>query len=143
MNKATLKDFDNIWSIFKKYKNVFPHIRTDYLKRQIKNRNVIFENNVVLVTSKYKRKVNLGNRTFDKNTIIIHQIVNDDVGNGCSSVLIKKFLNEVRNKIILTVRKSNKIARRFYEKNNFKEVSKIFWSNNQIEGVIYEYNTTI
>jgi len=143
MNKATLKDFDNIWSIFKKYKNVFPHIRTDYLKRQIKNRNVIFENNVVLVTSKYKRKVNLGNRTFDKNTIIIHQIVNDDVGNGCSSVLIKKFLNEVRNKIILTVRKSNKIARRFYEKNNFKEVGKIFWSNNQIEGVIYEYNTTI
>jgi len=143
MNKATLKDFDNIWSIFKKYKNVFPHIRTDYLKRQIKNRNVIFENNVVLVTSKYKRKVNLGNRTFDKNTIIIHQIVNDDVGNGCSSVLIKKFLNEVRNKIILTVRKSNEIARRFYEKNNFKEVGKIFWSNNQIEGVIYEYNTTI
>ena len=143
MNKATLKDFNNIWSIFKKYKNVFPHIRTDYLKRQIKNRNVIFENNVVLVTSKYKRKVNLGNRTFDKNTIIIHQIVNDDVGNGCSSVLIKKFLNEVRNKIILTVRKSNKIARRFYEKNNFKEVGKIFWSNNQIEGVIYEYNTTI
>jgi len=143
MNKATLKDFDRIWSIFKKYKNVFPHIRTDYLKRQIKNRNVIFENNVVLVTSKYKRKVNLGNRTFDKNTIIIHQIVNDDVGNGCSSVLIKKFLNEVRNKIILTVRKSNKIARRFYEKNNFKEVGKIFWSNNQIEGVIYEYNTTI
>lgn len=138
-NKATLKDFDRIWSIFKKYKNVFPHIRTDYLKRQIKSRNVIFENNVVLITSKYKRKVNLGNRTFDKDTIIIHQIVNDDVGNGCSSVLIKKFLNEVRNKIILTVRKSNKIARRFYEKNNFKEVGKIFWSNNQIEGVIYEY----
>ena len=139
MNKATLKDFDKIWSIFKKYKNVFPHIRTDYLKRQIKSRNVIFENNVVLITSKYKRKVNLGNRTFDKDTIIIHQIVNDDIGNGCSSVLIKKFLNEVRNKIILTVRKSNKIARRFYEKNNFKEVGKIFWSNNQIEGVIYEY----
>lgn len=138
-NKATLKDFDRIWSIFKKYKNVFPHIRTDYLKRQIKSRNVIFENNVVLITSKYKRKVNLGNRTFDKDTIIIHQIVNDDIGNGCSSVLIKKFLNEVRNKIILTVRKSNKIARRFYEKNNFKEVGKIFWSNNQIEGVIYEY----
>lgn len=139
MNRATLKDFDKIWSIFKKYKNVFPHIRTDYLKRQIKSRNVIFENNVVLITSKYKRKVNLGNRTFDKDTIIIHQIVNDDIGNGCSSVLIKKFLNEVRNKIILTVRKSNKIARRFYEKNNFKEVGKIFWSNNQIEGVIYEY----
>ena len=143
MNKATLKDFDKIWSIFKKYKNVFPHIRTDYLKRQIKSRNVIFENNVVLITSKYKRKVNLGNRTFDKDTIIIHQIVNDAIGNGCSSVLFKKFLNEVRNKIILTVRKSNEIARRFYKKNNFKKVGKIFWSNNQIEGVIYEYNTTI
>jgi len=38
----------------------------------------------------------------------------------------------------LTVRKSNIIARRFYERNYFKKVGKIFWLNNKIEGVIYE-----
>ena len=140
MKLATLKNYDVIWSIFKKYKKVFPHIRTDYLKRQIKNNNVIFENDVVIVKDTYKRKVNLGNTSFDKGTTIIHQIANNNQGNGYSSVVLNKFLNEVKNKVILTVRKSNQIARKFYEKNNFKEVGKICWQNNQIEGVIYEYN---
>ena len=138
MKLATLKNYDDIWSIFKKYKKVFPHIRTDYLKRQIKNNNVIFENDVVIVKDTYKRKVNLGNTSFDKGTTIIHQIANNNQGNGYSSVVLNKFLNEVKNKVILTVRKSNQIARKFYEKNNFKEVGKICWQNNQIEGVIYE-----
>ena len=138
MKLATLKNYDVIWSIFKKYKKVFPHIRTDYLKRQIKNNNVIFENDVVIVKDTYKRKVNLGNTSFDKGTTIIHQIANNNQGNGYSSVVLNKFLNEVKNKVILTVRKSNQIARKFYEKNNFEEVGKICWQNNQIEGVIYE-----
>ena len=138
MKLATLKNYDVIWSIFKKYKKVFSHIRTDYLKRQIKNNNVIFENDVVIVKDTYKRKVNLGNTSFDKGTTIIHQIANNNQGNGYSSVVLNKFLNEVKNKVILTVRKSNQIARKFYEKNNFKEVGKICWQNNQIEGVIYE-----
>jgi RimJ/RimL family protein N-acetyltransferase len=110
----------------------------DYLKRQIKSKNVIFENGVVLITGQYQRKVNLGNKTFDKGTFIIHQIVNDEQGNGCANQVLNKFINSINNKIILTVRKSNIIARRFYERNYFKKVGKIFWLNNKIEGVIYE-----
>ena len=91
-----------------------------------------------ILKKQYKRKVNLGNTSFDKGTTIIHQIANNNQGNGYSSVVLNKFLNEVKNKVILTVRKSNQIARKFYEKNNFKEVGKICWQNNQIEGVIYE-----
>ena len=79
----------------------------------------IFENDVVIVKDTYKRKVNLGNTSFDKGTTIIHQIANNNQGNGYSSVVLNKFLNEVKNKVILTVRKSNQIARKFYEKNNF------------------------
>jgi hypothetical protein len=33
---------------------------------------------------------------------------------------------------------SQRSARRFYERNYFKKVGKIFWLNNKIEGVIYE-----
>ena len=138
MYHAVKSDFEKVKEIFYLHKKWFPHVRTDYLKRQIKNNNVIFENDVVIVKDTYKRKVNLGNTSFDKGTTIIHQIANNNQGNGCSSVVLNKFLNEVKNKVILTVRKSNQIARKFYEKNNFKEVGKICWQNNQIEGVIYE-----
>ena len=65
MKLATLKNYDVIWSIFKKYKKVFPHIRTDYLKRQIKNNNVIFENDVVIVKDTYKRKVKVENKYYN------------------------------------------------------------------------------
>jgi len=138
MKLATIKQFDKIRSIFKKYKKVFPHIRMDYLKRQIKSKNVIFEKEVVLIKGQYQRKVNLGNKTFDKGTFIIHQIANGHQGNGKAKTVLNKFINSINNKIILTVRKSNIIARRFYERNYFKKVGKIFWLNNKIEGVIYE-----
>jgi RimJ/RimL family protein N-acetyltransferase len=138
MKLATIKQFNKIRSIFKKYKKVFPHIRMDYLKRQIKSKNVIFEKEVVLIKGQYQRKVNLGNKTFDKGTFIIHQIANGHQGNGKAKTVLNKFINSINNKIILTVRKSNIIARRFYERNYFKKVGKIFWLNNKIEGVIYE-----
>ena len=44
------------------------------------------------------------------------------------------------NSCILSVRKSNKVARKFYEKNGFKKVDTISWSNGRIKGVIYEIN---
>jgi len=140
MKLATIKQFNKIRSIFKKYKKVFPHIRMDYLKRQIKSKNVIFENGVVLITGQYQRKVNLGNKTFDKGTFIIHQIVNSVQGNGKASKVLNKFLNSLTNvrKCILTVRKSNLTARKFYEKNGFKKVDTISWSNKTIAGIVYE-----
>ena len=61
-----MKDFDTIWSEFKKNRDVFPHIRTDYLKRQIKNNNVIYQDGVILIIGKYKRKGTLGNVQYFK-----------------------------------------------------------------------------
>lgn len=138
MNKASISNLKEIWSVFRKYKHVFPHLRTDYLKRQIDKGSVIYDNGVIINFDQYKRKVKLGNKQFEKDTIIIHQIANDNLGNGQATSLLKKFLTNVNNKVILTVRKSNQIARRFYEKNNFKEVGIINWANNTIKGVIYE-----
>jgi len=140
MNLATLSQSAIVWNIFKKHRSIFPHIRTDYLKRQICRKNVIFDEGVVIVNNEYKRKVKLNKKVFEKGTYIIHQIVNSVQGNGKASKVLNKFLNSLTNvrKCILTVRKSNLTAIKFYEKNGFKKVDTISWSNKTIKGIVYE-----
>ncbi len=125
---------------YKKHRNIFPHLRTDYLKRQIVVDNVIFDKGVVIVNNEYKRQVKLNNKVFKKGTYIIHQIVNAVRGNGNATKVLKKFLNSLTNvkSCILTVRKSNIVARKFYERMGFKQVDTISWSNKTIKGIIYE-----
>ena len=139
MQYATLKNFDEIYSVFKENRKIFPHIRTDYLKRQIKRNNVIFDSGVILIKGVYKKTVHLGNQTYQKGTNIIHQIVNSEKGNGNATKVLKNFLNTLNDKVVLTVRKSNEVARNFYEKNDFKQTGLINWSNNKIKGVIYDF----
>jgi len=135
---AKIKDFDSIWSEFKKNRNVFPHIRTDYLKRQIKKDNVIYDKGVILISNSYKRNVTLGNKKFKSGDHIIHQILNSKQGNGNATKVLKRYLGKIDNcRCILTVRRDNATARDFYEKNNFKCVGKINWSHNKIRGLIY------
>jgi RimJ/RimL family protein N-acetyltransferase len=140
MKLATITQLAVVWNIFKQHKKVFPHLRTDYLKRQIVVKNVIFDEGVVIVNNEYKRKVKLNKKVFEKGTYIIHQIVNSVQGNGKASKVLNKFLNSLTNvrKCILTVRKSNLTARKFYEKNGFKKVDTISWSNKTIAGIVYE-----
>ena len=140
IQKATLQDKADVWDIFKKHRDIFPHLRTDYLKRQIVVDNVIFDEGVVIVNNEYKRQVKLNNKVFKKGTYIIHQIVNSVRGNGNATKVLKKFLNSLINvqSCILTVRKSNMVARKFYERMGFKKVDTISWSNKTIKGIIYE-----
>lgn len=140
MKIATIENYDEIWSVFKKNRDIFPHIRADYLKREINKSNVIFDSGVIIVKGVYQKKVHLGDQTFEKGTSIIHQIVNSERGNGNASKILKKFLDESNDKVILTVRKSNEVARNFYERNNFKQTGTINWSNDTIKGVIYVAN---
>lgn len=139
MRTITLKDFDKVWEIFKIHKKYFPHIRTDYLKRQIKKKSVILEKNIVINFDVYKRNVKLGNKHFQKGTTILHQIVNKNQRNGNAGIVLKKFIKEMNKPIILSVRNENKIAVKFYLKNKFRKVGKINWSNNKIKGSIYEF----
>ena len=114
MKIATIENYDEIWSVFKKNRDIFPHIRADYLKREINKSNVIFDSGVIIVKGVYQKKVHLGDQTFEKGTSIIHQIVNSERGNGNASKILKKFLDESNDKVILTVRKSNEVARNWY-----------------------------
>ena len=143
MKTATINQLDEVYSVFRQHKEYFPHIRKDKLQREIENQNIIFDSGVVLAHQMYKRAVSLGNKRFEKGTAIIHQIANKNQGNGNAYKILNQFINSLSSKCrcVLTVRKSNNTARKFYERNGFNVVGKIKWSNNSIDGLIYEtYN---
>ena len=140
MNIAKIEDLSVIESIFAPYKKTyFPHIRQDYLKRNIAAGNVVLEDGVVIVFGVYKRKQKIGTVEAQRGNAHIGQIVTASQGSGNASKILLKFFNEMNCDVWLTVRAENPRARAFYEKNGMKNVSSISWSEGKIPGVVYKF----
>lgn len=140
MKFATEKDFQEIYAIIRLYGAVFPHIRSDYIKRMIKAKKCIFENGVVIIFNKYSRrqKIGLGHQT-KKGDWIIKQIANRETGNGQAKQVFKKFVEFIDNDLWLTVRSANARAIKFYFKMGMHFVDATSWANGSIKGSVYKY----
>tara|TARA_B100001094_G_C18039743_1_gene724394 strand:- start:245 stop:709 length:465 start_codon:yes stop_codon:yes gene_type:complete len=139
LNIADIKDYADINNIFEQHREFFPHIRKDYIERNIHDKNVIYQNEVVIFYKKYKRKTKLGNVYASKDNYILHQIATK-YHDGRASKIFKLFLENLDNKLYLTVRKNNKKAIEFYIKNKMVEVGSISWKENTIPGCVFLYN---
>jgi hypothetical protein len=138
MNKATMNDLNEVWSIFAPYlKSYFPHIRRSHIEHEIKRGNVIFDNDVVIVYNQYKRKQQIGTKIAQKNDVVIKQIVSKTQGSGTAFEVSQRFIKSVNANIWLKVRSDNLRARSFYEKLDMKKVEDISWAEGKIPGVIY------
>lgn len=137
MKHATISDFDEIKSIFKKHKEWVPHIRHDKLKRQIESGECAFDEGVVITYNLYKRNTSLGDVVASKGDCILHQIVTAQQGNGSASRVFKKFVDYIDATIFLSVRAENLIAVGFYKKMGMDVVGKTSWKNGEIEGLIF------
>jgi len=143
MNLATTNDLSLIESIFAPYrKSYFPHVRQDYLKKKIATNNVILQDGVVIVFGVYKRKQKIGKVQAQKGDAHIGQIVTMEQGSGNATKVLNEFLS-LHKVVWLTVRAENPRARRFYEKNNMKQVSDISWSGGNILGIVYKFERLI
>ena len=139
------EQFREIYDIFKKYKEIFPHIRQDYLKRMIAADNVIYKDGVVIIFQKYKKATRLGDVTVKAGTYILHQIVNANQGNGKTKAVWEEFLNKVvedpdSQGIVLTVRSNNLRACKLYENLGFNRAGNIDWKSGEIKGSVYTLN---
>ena len=146
MNHARSSDFETAMSFFKENRKVFPHVRSDKIKRQIRDHQVILENDVVITYQIYKRKVHLGptgsalgvnGAVASKGDCILHQIVAKVKGNGSATEVIENFFDEVDTNVFLTVRADNERAIRFYHKIGMDKVGLTSWSGGRIPGEIY------
>ena len=140
MNHAKEIDFESVKEIFYQHKKWFPHIRTDYMKRQIAQGNLIYDNDVVITYKFYKRKQKIGEIIAQQGDCILHQIAAKHK-NGSASKALQKFFEFVKpRRVFLSVRSDNEIAKKFYVKNNMKLVGSTTWAKGTLPGEVYLYD---
>tara|TARA_A100001011_G_scaffold53994_1_gene52473 strand:- start:7908 stop:8339 length:432 start_codon:yes stop_codon:yes gene_type:complete len=141
LNHAKDTDFDTVWNIFKNNKKYFPHIRTDYLKRNIAKGQVVLDRDVIIVYNIYKRKQRLNEEILAQpGDCILHQIVAKN-RNGSAKEVLHKFFKHINTRVFLSVRSENDIAKKFYEKNGMLKIGDTSWAKGTISGDIYLYDS--
>jgi len=139
---ATIEEIKEVYAIFAQYKDVFPHIRFDYLQRKIESGRCVYEDDVVIAFTIYKRKQRIGdNNHAVKGEVMLHQIVNANPSNGKSAEVLKGFFeNTVEGKPVwLTVRADNDRAIKFYNKVGFEDMGDIYWMKGKLSGKVFRY----
>jgi hypothetical protein len=138
---ATIEEIKEIYAIFAQYKDVFPHIRFDYLQRKINSGCCVYENDVVITYTVYKRKQRIGDNCAIKGEVMLHQIVNANPSNGKSAEVLNRFFEHtVEGKPVwLTVRTDNKRAIKFYEKIGFEDMGNIYWMKGKLPGKVFRH----
>lgn len=144
MNFATKEQAKEIYEIFRKRADIFPHIRYDYLQRAINGGRCVYQDGVVIIFSIYKKRTRVGTCGIPKNNCMLHQIVNGDEGNGKAKDVLLQFLAYISSlnlpAVWLSVRADNNRATKFYERNGFVEVGTVKWMNGTLAGIIYRYS---
>ena len=140
MNHAKETDFEAVKEIFYQHKEWFPHIRTDYMKREIAKGNLIYDNDVVITYKFYKRKQKIGEVIAQQGDCVLHQIAAKHK-NGSASTTLQNFFEFVKpRRVFLSVRSDNEIAKKFYIKNNMKLVGSTTWAKGTLPGDVYLYD---
>ena len=139
---ATIEEIKEVYGIFAQYEDVFPHIRFDYVQRKIETGRCVYEDDVVITFTVYKRKQRIGDNNHAlKGEVMIHQIVNANPSNGKSSDVLQRFFEyTVEGKTVwLTVRSDNERAIKFYGKVGFKDVGNICWMKGKLPGKVFRH----
>ena len=133
-------DFEKVKEIFYQHKQWFPHIRTDYMRREIAKGHVVLDREVVITYNFYKRKQRIGDVLAQQGDCILHQIAAKHK-DGSASKALQNFFEFVKpRRVYLSVRGDNEIAKNFYVKNNMKLVGSTTWAKGTLPGDVYLYD---
>ena len=142
MIHAKENDFDTVKDIFYQHKEWFPHIRTDYMRREIAAGHLILDNDVIITYNYYKRKQKIGDVQAQQGDCVLHQIAAKN--KGTASQVLQRFFKWTNRRVFLSVRSDNIIAKKFYKKNNMKIVGQTSWAKdgvkNALPGDVYMYD---
>ena len=135
-------DFDVVKDIFYQHKQWFPHIRTDYIRREIAKGHLILDNDVVIAYNYYKRKQKIGDVQAQQGDCVLHQIAAKN--KGTASQVLQRFFKWTNRRVFLSVRRDNVIAKVFYERNNMRLIGQTSWTKdgvkNALPGDVYMYD---
>ena len=143
LTHASPEQYKEIYAEFYKRRDVFPHIRADYIQRTVESGHCVWEKGVIITYQQYKKDVKLGNVTIPKGSVMLHQILNTQQFSGAGREIFDKFFTDVvtslQGDLYLSVRADNKIARSFYKKVGMIQVGEVHWQmqGQALPGVIY------
>ena len=142
MRLAIQSEFEDIKLIFYKHKKWFPHIRTDYMRRMIEKKRLIYQDGVIITFHHAARKQKIGNVPVNKGETILHQIANKESGNGNAKKILLQFFDWCEKDVYLSVRTDNQKACEFYEKIGMKEIGEHDWAKGRVKGKVYVIRKT-
>ena len=132
---ATLRDYDDVISAYRLYRNIFPHLSPTDIKKSIQNKELIWKYGVAIQFKHYKQKRKKG--TFTTKVGDINLMKMCKVNGGMSDLAFNEWLDLLkRGRIVLSVRQDNQPALKFYERHNFNIQSEISWGKDKIKGWI-------
>jgi AcrR family transcriptional regulator len=138
---ASLRDLNAIYRHFQSRRDVFPHIRRDALKRRIERHQCVYQDRVVLTYQRYRKRTRLGDVDVPAGAIMLHQILNGRQFNGAGRKVFRQFVAEIVDPsggdLYLSVRRENRVARRFYERLGMRVAGTVAWKNSTIPGLVY------
>lgn len=142
LTKATPEQIDEVYDHFYRCREWFPHIRKDYVARNVKAGKVVYDSGIIIIFNRYQRRQKIGNVEAKKGDIILHQILNPyrqklDFDKSIPSRILNQFCEEMAADVYLSVRADNDRAIRFYEKNGFERVSETSWMNGKLPGLVF------
>ena len=137
MRVAQHNEFEEIKLIFYKHKKWFPHIRTDYMRRMIAKKRLIYQDGVIITFHHAVRKQKIGNVPVNKGETILHQIANKESGNGNAKKILLQFFDWCEKDVYLSVRADNLNACKFYDIIGMKEIGEHNWAKGKIKGKVY------
>jgi len=120
---------------------VFPFKRQDKLKREIAAGLVIWQDGVVIVWQRYKKKTRVGDAQIPAGSVLLHQILNSRQSSGVGGRVFEQFVREIvkpsGGDLYLSVRRENVVACSFYTRHGMSVVGKVFWSQGTVPDLVY------
>jgi hypothetical protein len=96
---------------------------------------------VVVTYQRYVKRTRVGDVQIPAGSFMLHQILNSGQFNGAGSRVFRQFIEQVvkpsGGDLYLTVRKDNKTACDFYERQGMKVAGTVDWKNGTIPGLVY------
>ena len=131
---ASNDDLDEIVKLFRKHRDIFPHLRPLTLKQSIEKNQMIWSMGVAIQFKLYKRKHRYEEFTCNVGDLHLMKMVSSK-GNA-ERILKRWFYSYGTGRVVLSVRENNNRAIEFYKTLNFEKVAETCWGKSKIKGWI-------
>ena len=131
---ANQKDYTDIITTFRLYRDIFPHLKPIDIKKSIDKKEVVWDSGVVIHYNKYQRSRMKGDFKTMIGDVNLKKMASKN--GGVASKVFNKWLKDLGSgRVVLTVRDENIRAIRFYDKQGFVKASSCKWSKD-IDGTV-------